>query len=249
MRRSTTLCILFISLALAAGCAASCSALGDLQEAPLEPATVAPVPDGAPVVEVGDAAPPPEQPEPEPASPPACGAPLVLTELMIDPRATADNRGEYLELHNPGELDLDLRGFRLDDGRHAPETFGGELPLLLPSGGFAVIAPSSDADANGGLDPLVVTRTFALPNEAGLVRIFDPCGAVVVRVRYDTRSPWPRGKAGVALELSGPDADPSRPQSWRRATRRAPSGDRGTPGWAPWARPATARAAALPAPP
>ncbi|GMV42793.1 MAG: hypothetical protein AMXMBFR64_45090 [Myxococcales bacterium] len=246
MRQPATLFALSLSLALAAGCAASCGALGDLHEVPLEPAPAAdvPLPDVAPL-----AAPLGADPAPEPPAPPsACGAPLLVTELMIDPRATADNRGEYFELHNPGEHDVDLRGFRLDDGRHAPETFAGDAPLLLTAGGFAVIAPSEDVDANGGLTPLIVTRTFALPNEAGLVRITDPCGAVVVRVRYDTRAPWPRGKAGFALELVGPTADPSRPQSWRRASQRAASGDRGTPGWATWAKGSAAAAARSAAP-
>lgn len=233
----------------ACGCATSCGALGDLRDAPLEPG-------GAPASAGGlDAqAASPSLPRPEALTgtaaaaaeePPvlACGVRLVISELMIDPRATADNRGEYVELYNPGPVGVDLRGFRIDDGRHSPDTIGGELARTIPPGGFAIIAPSDDRDANGGLEPVAVVRSFSLSNAAGLVRLHDPCGGVAARVRYDTRAPWPRGRAGVAVELVAKDADPQLPQSWRRATARMSSGDRGTPGWASWAGGRKARGA------
>lgn len=232
--------LLALAAAFAGGCATSCGALGDLQDAalqPLDPPPAAPDAAAPAAAPPARAAAPPAQgaAPPEPPPPPAsCGARLVVSELMIDPRATADNRGEYVELFNPGPAAVDLRGFRLDDGRHAPDVLGGERSLEIPAGGFAVLAPSDDEDANGGLSPIAVVRSFSLSNAAGLVRLHDPCGGVAARVRYDTRAPWPRSRAGVALELSSPDADPQRPQSWRRATARTASGDRGTPGWAPW---------------
>ena len=226
-----------VLLAVSQGCATSCAVDPDPTPASLVPedlvgATEVDADPGSPSV-APDAKPPQEDASVEsPAR--RCDSRLLLTEIMVDPRATADTRGEYIELFNPTSTGVDLRGWQLDDGRHPPHTFASDDPLLIGPRELALIAPSADTYANGGLEPLAVVRSFTLPNSAGLVRLVDPCGNPVVRVRYDTRAPWPRSRPGHALELVSELADSAQPASWRRATSRMASGDRGSPGTAKW---------------
>lgn len=165
----------------------------------------------------------------------SCGAKVVLSELMIDPAATKDALGEYLELYNPASHTVDLRGWTLSDGTRGQTTFSGDLPIEIPAGGFVVIAASGDPDENGDIDNVIaVLGKVELANAGGLIQLRDPCGKPVFRVRYGIRSPWPKKRAGVSVELRHPEADPAVPESWIPAKQRSPSGDRGTPGRPAW---------------
>lgn len=164
-----------------------------------------------------------------------CGARLVLSELMIDPAATKDALGEYLEVYNPTDTPVDLRGWTLSDGSRGQTTFAGDVPIEVPASGFAVIAASTDPDENGDLVHVVTALgKVELANNGGLIQLRDPCGTPTFRVRYGVRAPWPRKRAGVSIELRSPHADPSAPESWIPAKLRSPSGDRGSPGRSSW---------------
>jgi hypothetical protein len=186
-----------------------------------------PTPDPIPVETVRDGSPATDSPPPETRSP-VCDSKIQLTEMMIDPAATPDATSEYLELHNPGSDPIPLAGWILRDGRHRPEVL--HTDHVIAAGGFAILAPSDDMDANGDLAVDVVIHRFTLPNRGGLVHIQTPCGESAIRVRYSARPPWPSLRPGVALELRTPLRNPAAPRSWRGARRVLPSGDYGSPG-------------------
>ena len=75
---------------------------------------------------------------------------LIITELMVDPVAVADELGEWVELTNVSDHTLDLSGCTIsDDGRN-----GASIPAgtLLAAGERLVLSRSDDAATNGGLD-------------------------------------------------------------------------------------------------
>jgi hypothetical protein len=125
------------------------------------------------------------------AAPGEVGA-LVISELMVDPKAVSDAEGEWFELYNPGDAPLDLAGCEIADGstqRHSIATH-----VLVEPRGFASIARS----ARPGFTPSTVA-TFSLKNGADVLEII--CGGVVVdRVAYDKTSGFPVAP-GIAMSL------------------------------------------------
>lgn len=166
-----------------------------------------------------------------PAEPPRpCRTGLEVTELLIDPAATPDELGEYVELFNRGPEPIDLRGWRLSNGRGKPHIFNGPTALTIPPGATVLVGQSMDLDENGDLQLLATVGRFSLPNEGGLVHLKNPCGESVARFRYGVRAPWPKRRRGVAIERISTSHSMDDPRGWRSARKRAPSGDRGSPG-------------------
>jgi hypothetical protein len=125
------------------------------------------------------------------AAPGAAGA-LVITELMVDPKAATDADGEWFELYNPGEAPLDLAGCEIADGSAQRRPIA--THVTIPPDGFATIARS----ARAGFAPDAVA-TFSLKNGADVLEIV--CGGQVVdRVAYDKTSGFPVAP-GVAMSL------------------------------------------------
>ncbi len=87
---------------------------------------------------------------------------LYITEIMANPAAVPDSRGEWFELFNPTGEPVNLRGIDLgDDGgdRHRIET-----DLLIMPEQFLTLARNGDADLNGGLIADYVYADFTLSN-------------------------------------------------------------------------------------
>ncbi len=159
---------------------------------------------------------------------PAAGS-VLFTEFLPNPKAGQEPEGEYLELHNPGTVAIDLRGSELHSGTsvHAIE---GTAPVEVPPGGYLLLARSADAGINGGLVPGYVYDRLQMANTKDDVVL--TCGDVVIDgFAYDAAT-WPlkEGKA-VVLDPSGYDASRNDdPTWWCRATATFGGGDAGSPG-------------------
>jgi len=53
---------------------------------------------------------------------------LVITEIMADPAAVPDERGEWFELYNPGGAPVSLRGWTIASGNDAPHPIARPAP-------------------------------------------------------------------------------------------------------------------------
>ncbi len=72
---------------------------------------------------------------------------VLVTEFMPDPDAVEDSLGEWLELTNIGDTDVDMTGWALADaGRNYAEVPDG---TIIAAGGSLVFARSSDTSVNG----------------------------------------------------------------------------------------------------
>ncbi len=109
---------------------------------------------------------------------------VVLSELMIDSGAGAP---EWLELHNPGALDVLLDGCTVSDDGVAVHSLDG---LVVPAGGYAVVGEQACVtfDAAGACNQAtaLVTGDLSLNNDQDVVTV--RCGGVLIdAVAYD----WP----------------------------------------------------------
>ena len=96
---------------------------------------------------------------------------LLISEVMANPAAVSDTRGEWFELFNPGAETLNLRNITIgDDGgdRHRIET-----DLLILPGRFLTLARNGASALNGGFAADYVYRDFTLGNSSDEIVLRD----------------------------------------------------------------------------
>jgi len=116
---------------------------------------------------------------------------LIITELMIDPKALSDAQGEWIELYNASDGMLELRDCQLDDG---DESLHEVPPVLIEPGAYLTIAREAEP---GFSADLVVP--LALTNKADSVAIVCR-GEEIDRVSYDVAAEFAI-KPGASLAL------------------------------------------------
>ncbi|WP_322819020.1 lamin tail domain-containing protein, partial [Tepidiforma sp.] len=142
---------------------------------------------------------------------------LRIAEILADPPEPGrDAPYEWVEIVNISSQPIDLAGWTIGDA-----TAADILPaLLLPPGGYAVIAGSS-AD----LPPNIAIARVSdgqigngIGNTGDLLRLRDPAGRIVDELSFGTRTDVfdpapPAPEAGETLGLRNPHADPG-PENW-----------------------------------
>ncbi len=92
---------------------------------------------------------------------------LLITEVMANPAALSDTRGEWFELHNPTDQEINLRGISIGDDGAKRHRFDSDL-LILP-GKFLTLARSS----NPGFVADYVYDNFILSNSGDEIVLRD----------------------------------------------------------------------------
>jgi hypothetical protein len=152
------------------------------------------------------------------------GAPsIIITELMKNPAALPDADGEWIELYNAGQTELDLGGCTL---ARDEQELAIEGSLVLGPGEYLTLS-NSEAP---GFTPDVLYSGLALPNTGNfLLRL--TCGSQLLdQVAVDAAVPSQR--AGRSLSLSGSALDATAsddPSHWCEAST-SYDGDFGSPG-------------------
>ena len=114
---------------------------------------------------------------------------LLISEIMANPAAVSDSRGEWFELFNPTAESINLRDVTIgDDGsdRHRIET-----DLLILPGHFLTLARNGEPAENGGFEADYVYRNFTLGNGADEILLGDET------------SEWLRLEYGPGFVVSG----------------------------------------------
>jgi hypothetical protein len=73
---------------------------------------------------------------------------LVITEIMHNPDAVADYRGEYIEIYNASNNPIDINGLQVVSSNEAGFTVSGSLTIA--AGEYAVLAAKETIALNGG---------------------------------------------------------------------------------------------------
>ena len=106
---------------------------------------------------------------------------LLITEVMPNPAAVSDSKGEWFELFNPTSEIIDLDGIILKDDGSNEYHFDGPLPIS--PGAYFVLARNGDPSSNGGFTPNHVYSNFSLGN-AGDEIIFSDGLSELLRLDY-----------------------------------------------------------------
>ncbi|MET0398666.1 MAG: DNA/RNA non-specific endonuclease [Longimicrobiaceae bacterium] len=157
----------------------------------------------------------------------AQGSPrIVVSEVLADPGAVADEQGEWIELYNAGTAPAELRGWRLASRGDPGHTIGHSL--VVRPGAAVVLARSAAQARNGGVRAdHSYGADLSLANSADWLVVRDNRGATVDSVAWS--SPPRRGASWSLRTLDGAHAQAGGP-AWTVSEASFGRGDRGTPG-------------------
>ena len=155
---------------------------------------------------------------------------VIINEIMFDPVAVGDQDGEWFELFNPTDRDININGWTIVDSENDSDVIDNAGPLNLPAGGYLVLGKNGDMNANGGV-PVGYDygNSISLLNSNGAVTLLDGEQNEIDRVAYDDGVTFP-DPSGAAIALVHPALDNSLGENWCVATTPYGLGDLGTPG-------------------
>ena len=165
---------------------------------------------------------------------------VIITEFMPNPDGIDDAAGEWIELYNTTNADIDLKGQLLNTDNKGgtskkTHTFDAAKPLIIKAGGYLVIAKVNDDSKNGGLKAGAEFSTMSLGNGGGQI-ILESGATVIDKVLYDDdgKTGWPT-YTGNSVQLSAGKYSHTANDagaSWCKGTKEyeAVSKNKGTPG-------------------
>jgi hypothetical protein len=156
---------------------------------------------------------------------------IILNELMANPNAVSDANGEYIELHNWGTASADIQNWTIEDAAANKDTIN--ISLVVPAGGYVLLALNGNPAVNGGLTVDFVFERVSLNNTgtpADRIILKDASAATVDSVAYAAA----QAAAGIAVGVRDPSAEnaDATGTNWQAQTSTygtAPTPDRGTP--------------------
>jgi hypothetical protein len=158
---------------------------------------------------------------------------IILTEAMVNPAGVEgvtyvvlDADGEWFELYNTSEMDINLLGWTFSDD--LDDAFRVEEDLIIEAGGYLVFANNADYDTNGGVN---VDYAYAY----GDMRLANTDDEFVITMGETEiyginwyAADWPYA-SGYAMGWDG-EGDWALGESWCAQSSMLDGGDYGTPG-------------------
>ncbi len=155
---------------------------------------------------------------------------IVINEIMQNPSAVADDQGEWFELFNASDSDVDINGWAIKDDGSDSHTIDNGGSLIISAGGYLVLGINGDIATNGGVNVDYVYSGITLGNsDDEIVLIYSDGFTEVDRVNYDNGATFPDPN-GASMELNNPANDNNDGTNWAEATSAFGDGDFGTPG-------------------
>lgn len=152
--------------------------------------------------------------------------PVVINEVMADPSAVTDDRGEWFEVHNTGTSSVSLQGWTIASSNDVTHTISGAVSVLV--GGFAVLGINGTKSKNGGITVnYVYGAAINLANASDWLVLKNGSGVLVDSVAWASAMP-----SGAARGVSDPLGDnlDAKGSNWTTQTTLTSKGDKATPG-------------------
>jgi len=153
----------------------------------------------------------------------------VIQEINYNSEIGFDT-DDWIELHNPGEIDFDLSGYQLRDDKDS-NIFIIPAGTILPAGSQLVFVSNQAMFLaqwpSFPTQRLIGDLGFGLSAKGDTVRLFDPLENLIDIVAFNDKAPWPTEPDGLGptLELISPWFDNSLAESWQASA--APHGSPG----------------------
>jgi len=151
---------------------------------------------------------------------------IVINEINYN-AADAFNPGDWVELYNNGESEVDLTGWQFLDSDDTHIFVIPENTVLQPGEYLVICENSSDfSSLFPEVENYIGDTGFGLSGSGELIRLYDNLHQMMDSLVYDDNDPWPAEPDGngPTLSLKNPDLDNSLGENW------AASLSHGTPG-------------------
>lgn len=150
---------------------------------------------------------------------------IAINEIMANPRAAPDERGEWIELYNLDAEPADLHGWTIASANDHGITI--DRRVVIPGQGFVVLARDGSFAENGGVSAsYVYDQGLALGNGADWLAIRAPNRQTIDSVA------WTSTVTGASRALRNANVSHANVSGapWATSTTRFGAGDLGTPG-------------------
>lgn len=156
---------------------------------------------------------------------------LVITEIMNNPAAVSDADGEWFEVFNDAPYAIDLQGLDINHTANNPGAVHTiAQSVVVPSGGYAVLAINSNAATNGGVVVDYQYSGVSLNNTTDYLAIVDGT-TVIDQVTWDESSGLDPNGASRSLDpLHTSALQNDTDMFFCTAASMMSGGDAGTPG-------------------
>lgn len=164
---------------------------------------------------------------------PAVGS-LIISEVMQNSKTVNDPPGEWFEIYNTTDTDIDLFGIKFRDDITLSEFFIVDRSLIIKAKDYAVFAYNGDPATNGG-----VIADYGYPTEANYTLanstdgiVIECNGVIIDSIRWDDGAtfPDPDGASMYLLYDKYNSVDNDNGANWAVSTAPYGDGDFGTPG-------------------
>ena len=157
-------------------------------------------------------------------------AKIILSEFMADPGAVSDDTGEWIELFNPGSINLNINGWTIKDTQSDLHKIKNGGPLFVPANSYLVIGRTTNTSQNGGTPVAYAYDNFALGNANDEIVLLNEKLQVVDSFSYNTNTGYSI-IAGASLSLKAPTLDKTVGANWcaEMSLWTGSMGDKGTP--------------------
>lgn len=159
---------------------------------------------------------------------------LIISEVMQNSKTVNDPPGEWFEIYNTTDADIDLFGIKFRDDITLNEFFIVDRSLIIKSKDYAVFAYNGDPATNGGVMadygyPIVANYTLANSTD-GIV--IECNGVIIDSIKWDNGAtfPNPNGASMYLLYDKYNSVDNDNGANWAVSTTPYGDGDFGTPG-------------------
>ena len=147
-------------------------------------------------------------------------ADIMITELMVNPDVIQDNDGEWFEIVNAGDEDVDISGWTLRDDGFDFHIISPDNPFVIKPTQIRVFCIQDDQTLNGDLLCDYEYGGMIMDRFIDQVILEDTDNNVVDRVDYNRLGEFP-ALAGVSMFFTGgPDDDNNIGSFWELAFER-----------------------------
>jgi len=101
---------------------------------------------------------------------------LYISEVMANPDAVSDSKGEWFEIYNPTEDAFDFNNITLSDAGSNTHLISDTSPLLINPGEYFVFGKNGNEFENGGYTANYVYSNFVLSNTEDEIILTDLLG-------------------------------------------------------------------------
>ena len=154
---------------------------------------------------------------------------IVINEIMQNPSAVGDSEGEWFEIYNNSNNEINLSGFIIKDNDIDSHLITDSVSVGAYS--FAVLGRNNDMSLNGGVQLDYQYEGINLANGEDEIVLIDPYRFTIDSVAYDDDMMFPDPN-GATMALINIELDNSIDSNWvEYDSLTYGDGDYGTPGF------------------